>query len=183
MSHQCSEHCSIACPDKQQVSFCFLHSIRNVHVSCLCIVIHGRPLIVLADSCRHTCQLTHYSLSGSRSEHEGSSERFLYFSIWHKDTPIQLCVICLNSNSPLPFSLSLFPPIPPQCSRSPRTPAPVPSSQRSSRPCPTSSSATAVATCSPETTWPPKSGTSIWRASPWRPTRCVSHHMKCTREH
>lgn len=61
--------------------------------------------------------------------------------------------------------------------KSPRTPAPAPSSLRSSPPCQMSSSAIAVATCSQETTWLPKSGTSTWRASPWRHTRCVTHHM------
>lgn len=61
-----------------------------------------------------------------------------------------------------------------QCSRSLRTPVPALSSLKSSRLCRMSSSATAAATCSPETTWLPKSGTSTWRASPWRRTRCVS---------
>lgn len=82
VSHQWSEHCSIECPNKQQVSFMFVtlnKKCQCLPVSCLCIVIYRRPLIVLADLCRHTCPLTHYSLSASYSEHEGSSERFFLF--------------------------------------------------------------------------------------------------------
>jgi len=80
-----------------------------------------------------------------------------------------------------PTLLSLYLSHPLQCSRSPRTPVPAPFSLKSSLLCQTWSLATAVATFSLETTWQPKSGTSTWRASPWRHTRCVNDHAGQTR--
>lgn len=106
-----------------------------------------------------------------------------YLCTWDKDTHTiivwwrMLTCFCVASGLTaltllsLPLSLSF---ILTQCSRSLRTPAPAPSSLRSSPRCRTSSSATAAATCSPETTWLPKSGTSTWRASPWRHTRWLT---------